>query len=126
MLVVTNVQFANKTLILSNPKLKVLKCMQLEFIDGCIYLDSINLLEQVHFQTLQMRTKSWEDLFECLQTQPDLQIINLADLDIGEAVVKLHNSRKIQSLATWRVQMSQKSWMRLFADLSNLSSLEVL
>ena len=100
--------------------------MQLEFIDGCIYLDSINLLEQVHFQTLQMRTKSWEDLFECLQTQPDLQIINLADLDIGEAVVKLHNSRKIQSLATWRVQMSQKSWMRLFADLSNLSSLEVL
>ena len=126
MLEVTNVQFDNKTLILSNPKLKVLKCRELEFIDGCIYLDSINHLEQVYLQTLQMRTKSWEDLFDYLQTQPDLQIINLADLDIGEAVVKLHNSIKIRSLATWRVQMSQKSWRRHFADLSNLSSLEVL
>ena len=126
MLVVTNVQFDHKTLILSNPKLKVLKCRQLEFIDGCIYLGNLKHLEQVHLDTLQMRTKSWEDLFDCLQTQPDLQIIDLADLDIGEAVVKLHNSRKIQKLAIWRVNMSQKSWRRLFADLSNPSSLEVL
>ena len=126
MLVVTNVQFDHKTLILSNPKLKVLKCRQLEFIDGCIYLGNIKHLEQVHLDTLQMRTKSWEDLFDCLQTQPNLQIIDLADLDIGEAVVKLHNCRQIQKLAIWRVNMSQKSWRRLFADLSNLSSLEVL
>ena len=126
MLVVTNVQFDHKTLILSNPKLKVLKCRQLEFIDGCIYLGNIKHLEQVHLDTLQMRTKSWEDLFDCLQTQPNLQIIDLADLDIGEAVVKLHNCRQIQKLAIWRVNMSQKSWKRLFADLSNLSSLEVL
>ena len=126
MLVVTNVQFDHKTLILSNPKLKVLKCRQLEFIDGCIYLGNIKHLEQVHLDTLQMRSKSWEDLFDCLQTQLDLQIFDLADLDIGEAVVKLHNCRQIQKLAIWRVNMSQKSWRRLFADLSNLSSLEVL
>ena len=121
-----NVRFDHKTLILSNPKLKVLKCRQLEFIDGCIYLGNIKHLEQVYLDKLQMRTKCWEALFDFLQTQPDLQIIELADLDIGEAVVKLHNGRQIQKLDIRRVKMSQKTWRHLFADLSNILSLEVL
>ena len=125
-LVVTNVKFDHKTLILSNPKLKVLNCRQLEFIDGCIYLGNIKHLEQVYLDTLQMRTKCWEALFDFLQTQPDLQIIELANLDIGEAVVKLRNSRKIERLAILGVKMSQKTWRHLFADLSNILSLEVL
>ena len=126
MLVVTNVQFDHKTLILSNPKLKVLYCSQLEFIDGCIYLGNIKHLEQVYLDKLQMHTKCWEALFDSLQTQPDLQIIDLVNLDIGEAVVKLCNNRKIQRLAIWRVKMSQETWRHLFADLSNILSLEVL
>ena len=125
-LVLINVQFDHKTLILINPKLKVLYCRQLEFIDGCIYLDSIKHLEQVYLDTLQMRTKCWEALFDFLQTQPDLQIIELANLDIGEAVVRLRNCNEIQQLAIWRVKMSQKTWRHLFAYLSNISSLEVL
>ena len=119
-LALINVQFDNKTLILSNPKLKVLICCQLEFIDGCIYLGNIKHLEQVYLDKLQMRTKCWEALFDFLQTQPDLQIIELAYLDIGEAVVKLRNNRKIQRLVIRGVKMSQKT------DLSNILSLEVL
>ena len=126
MLEVTNAQFDNKTLILSNPNLKVLNCRQLEFFDGCIYLGNIKHLEQIYLDTLQMRTKCWEALFDFLQTQPDLQIIELTNLDIGEAVVKLRNSRKIQRLAIRGVKMSQKTWRHLFADLSNILSLEVL
>ena len=126
MLKVTHAQFDNKTLILSNPNLKVLDCCQLEFIDGCIYLGNIKHLEQVYLDKLQMRTKCWEALFDFLQTQPDLQIIELANLDIGEAVVKLRNSRKIQRLAIRRVKMSQKTWRHLFADLSNILFIEVL
>ena len=125
-LVVTNVKFDHKTLILSNPKLKVLICRQLEFIDGCIYLGNIKHLEQVYLNTLQMGTKCWEALFDFLQTQPDLRIIVLANLDIGEAVVKLRNSREIKRLAILRVKMSQKTWRHLFADLSNILSLEDL
>ena len=119
-LALINVQIDNKTLILSNPKLKVLICCQLEFIDGCIYLGNIKHLERVYLDKLQMRTKCWEALFDFLQTQPDLQIIELAYLDIGEAVVKLRNNRKIQRLVIRGVKMSQKT------DLSNILSLEVL
>ena len=123
MLAVTNVQFDHRTLILKNTKLKTLKMRNLEFIDGCIFLDNVNHLKEVHMDTLRMRLKSWEDLFDSLQTEPDLQILDLADLDIGEAVVKLNNSKKLQKLNIWRVKMSQESWRRLFEDLSTLSSL---
>ena len=126
LLLVGNIDFKHKGLEIKNTKLKVLKLRNLDFDNGGIFLENVEKLKEIHLDTLQMRTKSWEDLIQHLQTQPELQILDLADIDIGNAIVKLCNSKNLRKLNVWRVQMSQKSWKQFFADLSILSSLTVL
>lgn len=123
---VSNVPFEHRDLHIQNTKLKTLKMRNLEFMDGCVSLESVEKLEELHLDTVQMRTKSWEDFFRHLQTQPELRILDLSDIDIGEAIVQLNRSIRLQKLNIWRVKMSQKSWRQLFADLSSLSSLLAL
>ena len=126
LLSLTDIPLEHRVLLIKNTKLKVLNIRNLDFNNGCIAMEDVENLEEIHIDTLQMRTHSWEDLFEHLKSQADLRILDIADLDIGGAIVKLDKSKRLQKLSIWRVQMSQNSWRQLFTDLSTLTSMLTL